>query len=481
MITRVRKYIRDNRMLKAEDMVVAGVSGGADSIAMLHILKSLQKEIGFSMEVVHVHHGIRGQEADRDEQFVEKICRDWGIPFRSRHYPVPELSGKWKLGEEETGRIVRKQAFQEEKKRLGFSGEQSKKNGQFRVALAHNRNDLAETMLHHLARGTGIRGLSGIQAVNGEIIRPVLCLERKEIVNYLKERGISYITDSSNLSDDYTRNRIRNHILPAMEQKINAKAVEHMAETARVLAEADSYLQKKGRELLVGCRKENGYLLDEKFFAQDPILQEYAVMEAFEILSGKRKDFTSLHVDQVLSLQKKENGRYINLPESLRVIRQYGGVCLKKNSASDRENDASTEKKVSAGLREMSMELPVPGILESPFGVFESKIFSYKKQKIEEKKYTKWFDYDRIKQTLVIRHRQPGDRICLFDGGGSKKLKDYLIDRKIPAQKRDQLWLLADGSDILWIIGDRISAAYKVTAESQRILQAEIKGGSTHE
>ena len=125
MITRVRKYIRDHQMLKAEDMVVAGVSGGADSIAMLHILKNLQKEIGFSMEVVHVHHGIRGQEADRDEQFVEKICRDWGIPFRSRHYPVPELSGKWKLGEEETGRIVRKQAFQEEKKRLGFSGEQS--------------------------------------------------------------------------------------------------------------------------------------------------------------------------------------------------------------------------------------------------------------------------------------------------------------------------------------------------------------------
>lgn len=305
MITRVRKYIRDHQMLKAEDMVVAGISGGADSIAMLHILKNLQKEIGFSMEVVHVHHGIRGQEADRDEQFVEKICRDWGIPFRSRHYPVPELSGKWKLGEEETGRIVRKQAFQEEKKRLGFSGEQSEKNGQFRIALAHNRNDLAETMLHHLARGTGIRGLSGIQAVNGEIIRPVLCLERKEIVNYLKERGISYITDSSNLSDDYTRNRIRNHILPAMEQKINAKAVEHMAETARVLAEADSYLQKKGRELLASCRKENGYLLDEKFFAQDPILQEYAVMEAFEILAGKRKDFTSLHVDQVLSLQKK--------------------------------------------------------------------------------------------------------------------------------------------------------------------------------
>lgn len=477
MITRVRKYIKDNRMLKAEDMVVAGVSGGADSIAMLHILKSLQKEIGFSMEVVHVHHGIRGQEADRDEQFVEKICRDWGIPFRSRHYPVPELSGKWKLGEEETGRIVRKQAFQEEKKRLGFSGEQSKKNGQFRVALAHNRNDLAETMLHHLARGTGIRGLSGIQAVNGEIIRPVLCLERKEIVNYLKERGISYITDSSNLSDDYTRNRIRNHILPAMEQKINAKAVEHMAETARVLAEADSYLQKKGRELLAGCRKENGYLLDEKFFAQDPILQEYAVMEAFEILSGKRKDFTSLHVDQVLSLQKKENGRYINLPESLRVIRQYGGVCLKKNSASDRENAASTEKKVSAGLREMSMELPVPGILESPFGVFESKIFSYKKQKIEEKKYTKWLDYDKIKNSLLIRNRQPGDYFVLDETGRTQKLKQYFVNEKILKEQRDTIPLVADGAHILWIVGYRISAYYKVSSTTKTILEIQYYGG----
>ena len=462
MITRVRKYIRDNRMLKAEDMVVAGVSGGADSIAMLHILKSLQKEIGFSMEVVHVHHGIRGQEADRDEQFVEKICRDWGIPFRSRHYPVPELSGKWKLGEEETGRIVRKQ---------------SKKNGQFRVALAHNRNDLAETMLHHLARGTGIRGLSGIQAVSGEIIRPVLCLERKEIVNYLKERGISYITDSSNLSDNYTRNRIRNHILPAMEQKINAKAVEHMAETARVLAEADSYLQKKGRELLAGCRKENGYLLDEKFFAQDPILQEYAVMEAFEILSGKRKDFTSLHVDQVLSLQKKENGRYINLPESLRVIRQYGGVCLKKNSASDRENDASTEKKVSAGLREMSMELPVPGILESPFGVFESKIFSYKKQKIEEKKYTKWFDYDKIKNSPCVRTRRQGDYLTVNSEGGRKKLNRIFIDEKIPAEMRDRLPVVAAGSEILWIPGGRMNEKYKITSTTGRVLELHYQGG----
>ena len=251
-----------------------------------------------------------------------------------------------------------------------------------------------------------------------------------------------------------------------------------MAETARVLAEADSYLQKKGRELLAGCRKENGYLLDEKFFAQDPILQEYAVMEAFEILSGKRKDFTSLHVDQVLSLQKKENGRYINLPKSLRVIRQYGGVCLKKNSASDRENAASTEKKVSAGLREMSMELPVPGILESPFGVFESKIFSYKKQKIEEKKYTKWFDYDKIKNSPCVRTRRQGDYLTVNSEGGRKKLNRIFIDEKIPAEMRDRLPVVAVGSEILWIPGGRMNEKYKITSTTGRVLELHYQGGA---
>ena len=155
--------------------------------------------------------------------------------------------------------------------------------------------------------------------------------------------------------------------------------------------------------------------------------------------TGKRKDFTSLHVDQVLYASKKRK-RSLYQPSGIAaVIRQYGGVCLKKNSASDRENDASTEKKVSAGLREMSMELPVPGILESPFGVFESKIFSYKKQKIEEKKYTKWFDYDKIKNSPCVRTRRQGDYLTVNSEGGRKKLNRIFIDEKIPAEMRDRL------------------------------------------
>ena len=300
MIERVKKYIRENHMLKAGDMVAAGVSGGADSIAMLHILKCIQHDMGFELEAVHIHHGIRGEEADRDESMVRKICEEWEIPFEVYHYPVPELAKEWKLGEEETGRIVRKQAFFRERERMGFPEQKTEDQPQFLVALAHNRNDLAETMLHHLARGTGLRGLAGIRPCGDGIIRPVLCLERREIVNYLKEKGISYITDSTNLSDEYTRNRIRHHVLPAMEKEINPRAVEHMAETARMLAAADHYLLEKGSRLLSGCERKDGYLFEGEFFREDQIIQEYAVLEAFGKLAGKRKDFTALHVEQVL-------------------------------------------------------------------------------------------------------------------------------------------------------------------------------------
>ena len=466
MIERVKKYIRENQMLEAGSMVVAGVSGGADSVAMLHILKSIQKEFGFSLEAVHIHHGIRGKEADRDEALVKKICEEWQIPFQSYHYPVPRLSREWKLGEEETGRIVRKQAFAEEKKKLGFSEKREGGMGRFRIALAHNRNDLAETMLHHLARGTGLRGLSGIHPCNGEIIRPVLCLERKEIVYYLEERGIPYITDSSNLSDEYTRNRIRHHILPAMELEINQKTVEHMAETARILASADEYFRKKGKELLKLCRQKEGYFLDDIFFEEDSIIREYAVMEGFEQLAGKRKDFTSLHVEQVFSLREKEIGRYICFPRHLRAIRQYGGVLLEK-----------TETQEAPEYTERFFEIPVPGTLRCSFGIFETKIFPYKNQKIEEKKYTKWMDYDKIKGSPCVRTRKQGDYLVVNSAGGRKKLNRVFIDEKIPAGLRDQIPVVAAGSEILWIPGGRMNEQYKITSTTGRVLELHYQGG----
>ena len=162
-------YIKQNRMIGKNDVVLAGVSGGSDSMAMLRILKELQGKLDFTLRVVHIHHGIRGKEADRDQSFVENICRKWQIPCTVYCYDVPGLSREWKLGEEETGRIVRKEAFQREAAVCG------RKDSEIKIALAHNQEDLAETMLHNLCRGTGLRGLCTMRPVDGEIIRPILC------------------------------------------------------------------------------------------------------------------------------------------------------------------------------------------------------------------------------------------------------------------------------------------------------------------
>lgn len=476
MIERVKKYIRENQMLKAGDIVAAGVSGGADSIAMLHILKSIQEEFGFFLEAVHVHHGIRGDEADRDENLVKKICQEWKIPFQSYHYPVPELSRKWRLGEEETGRIVRKQAFAKEKQRIAFSEFPEENERRFCVALAHNRNDLAETMLHHLARGTGLRGLSGIHPCSDGIIRPVLCLERREIVYYLEENEISYITDSSNLSDGYTRNRIRHHVLEELKTEVNPQAVRHMAQLSEELEEAREVLDRLAEKERKRYVKEDadGAILLEALKKEPDLISRQIIHTLLKEISGKQKNFTRIHIEAVQQLWKQKVGARRDLPYEMQARRTYDGILLgqkKEKTSNTGKNEAipvTVQSSQSESFQAGDLILTV-SLISRDFG------------KIQEKKYTKWFDYDRIEQKLVIRHRQPGDRICLFDGGGSKKLKDYLIDRKIPVEERDQLWLLADGSEILWIIGDRISAAYKVKEQSSRILQAEIKGGSTHE
>ena len=468
MYQRIRNYILDNHMIEPEMTVLAGVSGGADSMMMLSVLRRFCKECGAECRVVHVNHGIRGEEALRDQKLVEQMCRDWNIPCRVYPYSVPELAKKYKMGEEETGRLVRGHAFEEEIRHLG------RKPEHIRVALAHNRQDLAETVLHNLARGTGIRGLSGILPVSGNRIRPILCLTREEIIGYLEEENIPYVQDSSNNSDLYTRNRIRHHILPAMEKQVNEQAVRHIAVTASIAAKTEAYLEERGWKLLEKCSMEEKRIWLEGDFLCAPEMEKiYAVLLGMEKLAGKRQDITAGHVERVLGLLKLPVGKKVNQPYGIVAKRTYEGICLERT---DGEELQTVDRDVFG-----SRLLPKSGILNWGDGNFCMRVFSYTGEKIEEKKYTKWLDYDKIKNSVEIRHRRSGDRISILPSGGSKKLKDYLIDRKIPREKRDDLWLAADGSEILWVIGDRISEAYKVTDKTRKILHIQIKGGNIHE
>ena len=464
-LQKVKKYITETNMLKGCSEIILGVSGGPDSMTMLHILNELKGIFGYALRVVHVNHGIRGTEALRDQQMVEKTCSEWKIPCSVYHYDVPALASEWKMGTEEAGRKIRRMAFEEEKRRI------SEMVKQVRIALAHNQNDMAETMLHHLARGTGIRGLCSLKPLNGEIIRPLLCLERSEIVNYVEEHKIPTVLDSSNLEDDYTRNRIRRHILPLLEKEVNQRTIAHMAEASEIFGQAECYFTKLARNLTEQyIREDGGYILNESFFEKEEIIQNYMIREMLEVTAGHQSDLTAGHIKQICALYHMQTGRKIDLPYEMEACRVYEGVQIRKKSS-------VSKKKREAEKQEMHY-LCIPGETKWQQGSFQTRTFSYNGEKIFEKKYTKWFDCDKINCELSARTRRSGDYMVVNKNGGHKKLTRCMIDDKIPGEQRADIPLIADGNEIVWIVGGRINERYKITSETGRVLEITYQGGN---
>ena len=461
MEEKVWQFMQKQEMITEKDRIVAGISGGGDSMALLFLLQKLQKRCGFALCAVHVNHGIRGEEAALDEQLVESYCAGQGIPFWSFHYPVPEIARERKWSQEEAGRKMRHKAY----------GEVMRDWKGTKIALAHHKNDQAETVLHHLARGCGLRGIAGILPVQGRVIRPFLCIERKEIDHYLSENQIPFRTDSSNRSDRYIRNRIRNHVVDYLENHVNSAAVEHLAKTAGIAAEADAYLSAQAEKTLRrwGQSFPGGIRILSGLQGEPHILQIYVLMAAVEQLCGLRKDLSGERLEQILGLFSRETGKQIPVHAELHARRDYDGIVL----------EIREKKEVLS--RSQMWELPAQGQILCGEDRWETRIFEYKFQKIPEKTYTKWFDYDRIKTTLQIRNRRPGDYLVVNARGGRKKLKDYLIDEKVPRKERENLVLLAADREILWIVGMRISEAYKITESTRRVLEVKYQGGRRSE
>ena len=450
MKKKVLDFIRKNKLVKKGNSVVLGVSGGADSICMLKILSDLQKRLGISMYVLHINHQIRGEEADEDAAFVKKICTKFKVPHRIINVDVPALAEAEGLSVEETGRYIRYDEFSKYAYEVGAT----------KIAVAHNSNDNAETVLMNLARGTGIKGLGGIppkremEDANGnivEVIRPILCLSRKEIEQYLKENEIEYRNDSTNDSTDYTRNKIRLEIMPILEN-INDNAMQNITNASNELADTSEYIEKDVDEAYDEyVSEENGKLfLSDESFAIDPIVLTGVIRKMIENTAGKLKDITRIHVGDVVSLSDKQVGKKVDLPYSIVAEREYEGISIStEDNKSDEEKDT----------REV-----VIAFEEDGFDVAN----------IEELKHTKWLDYDKIND-VVVRTRQKGDYIVIDADGSKKKLKKYFIDEKIPRRERDQVLVVADGNHVLWVVGYRISEAVKVTPDTKKIIRLEFK------
>ena len=365
------------------------------------------------------------------------------------HENVAEYARIHKLTMEEAGRDVRRMRFEEVSASLGGA----------KIALAHHQDDNAETLLLNLCRGSRLRGLGGIAPVEGAYIRPLLGIRKREIESYLEKRGISYCTDETNLEENYTRNRIRNRVIPYLEKEVNRQTVRHMADMMEEIRGVAGYVQEETLQWLERCVKKTdpkGILIRQEIYMQIPeFLRSYVLCEALYLAAGHRKDVEGVHIRALQELMGKQTGRRISLPYGLEGLRDYEGILLKKSGQKEEES--------------------CPRVYQRIFDRPEGPL------RFPDLPYTKWFDYDIIKNTVKIRHRQPGDYLTIDRQGNTQKLKQYFINEKIPREERDRIWLAADGQEIMWVAGFRQNQKYQISDRTKRILEIEFYGGEEND
>ena len=504
MLQKIYDYIRQNSIIGSGDSVLVGISGGADSVCLFLILQKLRETIGFELEAIHVEHGIRGGESQRDANFTMNLCQRNNVACHIRHVDVPDYARSNGLGEEEAARILRYNIF----------SEYAKKN-EAKVAIAHHQEDNAETILFQMIRGSGLHGMTGIKPIRYDeegvcYIRPLLCVSRGEIEEFLAQSGQAYCTDSTNLCTEYNRNKIRQLVLPEFE-KINQKAVEHINQTARRLSVVEDYIALRVKDAIeevltiqtddtrggtdaVSARTDDTvdgpdvecagaihkYIIDVMALTKlHSAIRDECILEIIGMAAGRKKDIGIVHVQQILELCDSQSGKSINLPYDIIAYKEYDRIVLTKVYGGSRRNsgqyDVSYDKLETEARSLKGYWVDIDESGES----FCFKVFAFDGdlKKIPQKPYTKWLCYDKIKNGLLLRKRESGDYYISDASGHKKKLKEYFINEKIPASARDNIWLLANGKEIAIIFGTRISENYKVDADTKEILEVHYNGG----
>lgn len=470
MIAKVTAYMRKHHMINSGDHICIGVSGGADSVCLFLILEKLRWEMNFSISVVHIEHGIRGKESIADMEFVQKLADQYDVPCCCYSFAVEELAAKEGLTVEEAGRKVRYAAFHKEEN--AQYAKAKARGGEVKTAVAHHGDDNAETMLFHMCRGSGIDGMAGIRPVRDHIIRPLLCVTRKEIEDFLEAEAQDYCIDATNKDVIYSRNRIRNQIMPEIA-KINQQAVLHMNHLAEDMADISAYLKAEVEKILEQSIERNAYGIsfDIKGIEQYPrIIQRQLLMAVLEKVTGSRKDIGREHIQALMELVEGRTGRNIDLPYEVTAQKSYDKIVLFRKKE---------EKILETVCMEVSKDVLEDGEswnMDTMEGKFVCKVFAFQKKytEIPKNRYTKWFDYDMIKGRLYFRTRRPGDYLLTDAEGHRQKLKAYWINEKVPKAERNQRMLLAEESHILWVVGGRISEGYKVTENTKRVLEVQL-------
>ena len=439
----------DLSKIKRNSTVAVAVSGGCDSMALLHYLNNVSAKKGFSVIAINVEHGIRGKESERDSEFVAEYCKKNSIPVLSYKVNCIEKADKEKLSLEEAARLLRydcfKKALQDGKCDL--------------VATAHHLRDNAESVLFNLFRGTGVKGLSGIRdSADGKIIRPLVKTPKEDVEAYAAENDLPFVTDSTNLSDEYTRNFIRLNILPQIK-KVFPEAERNVARLSDIAYEQSEYLRKQAEKILAATDDGAEISLfpgnaDNAIIADETVLRE-AVILALK-LCGIEKDWEKVHADDVISLTKKQTGKRITLPQGVTATRVYDKIVFRK------KRDGTAPAKELFGNR---LEFA-----EGEFGFCGKRLIVSRAEPTTDLKSGFYLDADKLPHDAVIRTPESGDVFVKF-GGGTKKLKDYLTDKKIPADERKITPVIAKGNVVYAIFGVAVSENVKADETTERLIK----------
>ena len=459
-IDKIKAVIKDNELIKEGERVVVGVSGGADSVCLLLVLKEIMPLE--CITAVHINHGIRGDEAARDEDFVLQLCKRQGIRLEIRRLDVPLFARENKISEEEAGRVLRYRVFEEI--RLLYKAD--------KIAVAHNLNDVAETFLMNLSRGSGITGLTGIKLRSGVLIRPLIKTSRTEIEEIVTYLGEGFITDSTNNSLIYTRNRIRKRVIPELEE-VNERAVSHINDACERLEKIEAYIIKEAANAYKSyVTKGKDIFISNEILTLDEVIIEEVLHKALSEAAGRARDIGSVHISYLLELFNKQVGREIDLPYQVRAFREYKGIRL-KGSANKSESGESIQVLPELLLHTEDVEgiSTVASEEDNIRLTFEDGSV----KNLSQNSCIRWFDYDKIAGNVMVRFKEEGDYLVISPEGDKKKLKKYFTDSKIPSDKRGGIPLVVSGNDVLWIIGYRTGEGARITQSTKKLLKMEIK------
>ena len=438
-VQQVSAYITGHGLLPNGCPVIAGVSGGADSLALLLILVQLRQPLGFTLSAAHLNHGLRGAAADEDEAFVRDWCLKLDVPFFSCRIDVAAFGDELGIGLEDAGRRARQAFFADLAARV-------ESPVPARIALAHHLDDQAETVLLHLGRGSGLDGLVGIMPQNGRLVRPLLGQSRRSIEQWLAGQGIEWRHDASNDETLALRNRIRHQVLPVWQDALGYDPAPLIVRTAASLDEDRLYLTRMASEAVFKCRAGEG-LSQDALLQLDPAMQNRVLRLFWQERTGSSRDLSFTHVGILRGwLAQAQGGQRISLPGGWQA-RLFKAVVHLENIGADAGQTAG----LAGQLQEI--QLVLPGVTCIPeFNLQIVALLIENESEIVYNSAVEYFRLDRIKG-CVVRRRLPGDRIHPHGRSGGKSLKKYFNEQGIPADRRDTLPYLALDHEIVWLPG----------------------------